>query len=124
MAGIRVLVDTDILIDYFNRGDHAWLLDHRLNRIYFSVVTERELLAKRGLRDSERQAIQTTLARFRCIRLTPAIAARYASLRAEVRGLERADALVAATALVKRLPLMTRNWKDFRRVAGLTLFTG
>lgn len=30
----------------------------------------------------------------------------------------------AATALDKRLPLMTRNWRHFRHVAGLTLYSG
>jgi predicted nucleic acid-binding protein len=39
-------------------------------------------------------------------------------------GLEREDALIAATALDKRLPLLTRNWRHFRRVPGLTLYSG
>jgi hypothetical protein len=38
--------------------------------------------------------------------------------------LEKEDALIAATALAKRLPLMTRNWRHFRVIRGLTLFAG
>ena len=62
------------------------------------------------------------LRRFRLVRLGPAIAARYSVIRREYPSLEKEDALIAATALVKRLPLMTRNWKHFRRVAGLNLY--
>jgi predicted nucleic acid-binding protein len=32
------------------------------------------------------------------------------------------DALIAATALQKKLPLLTRNWKHYRRIKGLVLF--
>jgi len=45
VAAVRVLVDTDVLIDYFNAGEYAALLDDRRNRIYYSVVTRKELLA-------------------------------------------------------------------------------
>ena len=124
MAAVRVLVDTDILIDYFNAGRHGWLLDDRRNRVYYSIISQKELLAKQGLKAAEQHAIKNTLRRFRLIRLDPAIAARYWVLRRRYPNLEKADALIAATALVKRLPLMTRNWKHFRHIAGLTLYAG
>lgn len=104
MAAVRLLVDTDILIDYFNAGHHSRLLDDPRNRIYYSI--------KEALR------------RFRLIPLGPAIAGRYSTLRRQHPNLEREDALIAATAMVKRFPLMTRNWKHFRRIAGLTLYAG
>lgn len=124
MAAVRILVDTDILIDYFNAGRHSRLLDDRRNRIYYSIVTQKELLAKEGLKGSERKAIQGALRRFRRVPLNPAIAARYATLRRDYPHLEKEDALIAATALVKRLQLFTRNWKHFSRVTGVTLYAG
>lgn len=123
MAAVRLLVDTDILIDYFNIGRFSWLDDPQ-NRIYYSVVTRSELLAKEGLKASEREAIDEALRRFRSVPLGPAIAARYSALRSQYPSLEKEDALIAATALVKGLPLMTRNWKHFRRITGLSLYTG
>ena len=124
MAAVRVLVDTDILIDYFNTGRHSRLLDDRRNRIYYSVVTRKELMAKEGLRGSERQAIEEALRRFRVIPLGPPIAGHYSVLRRQHPHLEKEDALVAATAVVKRLPLLTRNWKHFRGIGGLELYAG
>jgi len=124
VATVRVLVDTDILIDYLNRGEHAFLLNEPRNRIYYSVVTRKELLAKEGLRDAERRAIQDTLRRFRLVPLTRAIAARYSRIRTVAPRLEREDALIAATAMEKRLALLTRNWRHFRQVQGLTLYAG
>ena len=124
MAAVRILVDTDVFIDYFNAGQYAGILDDRQNTIYYSVVTRKELLGKRGLKDSERRAIVDALRRFRLVPLTPTIAARYAAVHRSTPGLEREDALIAATALVKRLPLMTRNWRHFRRVPGLSLYSG
>ena len=123
MAAVRILVDTDVFIDYFNAGQYADILDDRQTTIYYSVVTRKELLGKPGLKDSERQAIVDALRRFRLVPLTPAIAARYAAVHRSTPGLEREDALIAATALDKRLPLMTRNWRHFRRVPGLSLYS-
>ena len=124
MAAVQVLVDTDILIDYFNAGDHSQLLDGAGNRIYYSIVTRKELLAKRGLSAAERRGIQVALARFRLVPLSRAVTERYSALRRQYPSLEKEDALVAATALVKRLPLMTRNWRHFRQIAGLMLYGG
>ena len=124
MAAVRVLVDTDVLIDYFNTGEYSDLLDDPRNRIYYSVVTRKELLAKRGLKDAERQAIQEALRRFRLVPVTPAIAARYASVRRQSSELQREDALIAATALEKHLPLLTRNWRHFRHIDGLRFYGG
>jgi len=124
VAAVRVLVDTDILIDYFNTGAHGGLLGDPRSRIYYSVVTRKELLAKKGLSSAERGAIAEALRRFRLVPLGPAIAGRYWYLRRRYPDLEKEDALIAATALVKNLPLLTGNWKHFRHVAGLALYAG
>lgn len=124
MAAVRVLVDTDILIDYFNAGHHGGVLDNPENRVYYSVVTRKELLAKQGLRDAERRAIAGALRCFRLIPLGRTIAERYTMLRRSHPRLDKKDALIAATALVRRLPLMTRNWRHFREIDGLVLYAG
>jgi predicted nucleic acid-binding protein len=122
MAKVSVLVDTDIFIDYFNESRFHALFDSTRFTVYYSIVTKKELLTKPGLRDSERGSILVELTRCRLIPLSDSIATRYSDLRRRHPSLDKGDALIAATALVKCLPLMTRNKRHFQMVAGLTLF--
>ncbi|ALA56937.1 PIN domain-containing protein [Nitrospira moscoviensis] len=123
MAKVSLLVDTDIFIDYFNTGRFDSLFNSDRFTVYYSVVTKKELLSKPGLRDTERAAIMAELKRCRLIPLSKAITACYSDLRRHHPSLEKADALIAATALARRLPLLTRNTRHFRTVGGLVLFT-
>lgn len=122
MAKISVLVDTDIFIDYFNSGRFHALFDPTHFTVYYSIITKKELLTKPGLRDSEREAILVELSLCRLIPLSDSIATRYSDLRRRFPALTRGDTLIAATALVKQLPLVTRNKRHFRVVEELVLF--
>jgi predicted nucleic acid-binding protein len=122
MAKISLLLDTDIFIDYFNTGRFHALFDSSRFTIYYSAITKKELLTKPGLRDNERTSILAELAQCRLIALSDSITTRYSVLRRRHPSLEKGDALIAATALVKHLPLMTRNKRHFQVIPGLTLF--
>ena len=118
-----LLIDTDIWIDYFNTGQFSRYFE-KPYQVYYSVITRKELLAKRGLKDSERRAITRELARHREVRVDRRIAESYGVLRRSYPVLEKEDALIAATAIVKRFPLFTQNWKHYRGIHRLRLFTG
>ncbi len=122
MAKISLLLDTDIFIDYFNTGRFHALFDSNRFTVYYSTITKKELLTKPGLRDNERATILAELAQCRLIALSDSITTRYSDLRRRHPSLEKGAALIAATALVKHLPLMTRNKRHFRIVPGLILF--
>ncbi len=122
MAKIRLLVDTDIFIDFLNSGYFEDILEGKDFDIYYSAVTKKELLAKQGLKDSEKQAILYELKKHRIIKITPDIAKRYSALLYEYPEMSKEDALIAATALDRKLPLITRNWKHYRKIKGLVLF--
>lgn len=122
MAKIRLLVDTDIFIDFFNSGYFEDILEGKDFDIYYSAVTKKELLAKQGLKDSEKQAILYVLKKYRIIPITQNIAERFSSLLYEYPEISKEDALIAATALDRKLPLITRNWKHYRKIKGLVLF--
>lgn len=121
MGENQLLVDTDILIAYFNRRTYRSYLENPQNRIYYSAVTKKELLSKQGLKDSERQAILAVLRRFRLIRIDQRISVEYSRLKTDYPSLGRGDALIAASALVWKLPLLTQNLRHFRLVKGLIL---
>ena len=120
---IALLIDTDIWIHYFNTGRFSSFFEKPYT-VYYSVVTRKELLSKGGLKESERAAILFELKRHREIRMTPPIAGIYSSLRQSYPRLEKEDALIAATAIHKKLPLFTENWKHFRGIQQLRLFGG
>ena len=122
MAKLPLLIDSDIWIDYFNAGRFTQYFQAPYV-VYYSVVTQKELLAKRGMRDSERQEIILELNRYRLIPLDNRITKVYWSLRSSLRHLDKNDALIAATAISKRIPLFTKNWKHFAAIQGLRLFS-
>jgi predicted nucleic acid-binding protein len=124
VAATALLIDTDILIDYLKSVRPACvLLDSAQFDFYYSSWTRKELLAKAGLRESERQEIEVLLGKLRIISVDPGIAEKYWLLlkKYESQGLRQADAIIAATAWQKSLPLMTRNRKHFRLISEIEL---
>jgi len=91
--------------------------------VYCASITRKELLNMPGLKDSERQRILELLRYVRVISLDQNIAAVVHELQAKYahRSLLTEDALVAATALAKHLPLLTRNRKHFEFIEEITL---
>ncbi len=124
MEKINLLVDTDVFIDYFNTGRFSNILENRRFVIYYSRVTEKELLSKKGLRTSEKEAILYSMKNYRQIGIEKTIALKYSELRELYPSLDKEDVLIASTAIVKKLPLITRNYKHYAKIKGLVLFTG
>ena len=124
MEKISLLIDTDIFIDYFNTGRFSTILENDSFVVYYSIVTEKELLSKRGLKASEKEAILYALKNYRRIKIDNVIALKYSELKQLYPSLDREDILIAATAITKNLPLVTSNYKHYRRIKELILFTG
>jgi predicted nucleic acid-binding protein len=109
------LVDTGVFIHWF-RGDHnaqRFFRDPE-RTIYYAKVTRKELL-REPIRASEATRIRAFLDRFRLVSPDDQIAARFSQLLqkyAYVRA-HPPDALIAATAWDKNLPLLTTNARHF-----------
>ena len=121
MGENQLLVDTDVLIAYLNHRAYRSYLESAKYRVYYSAITKKELLAKRGLKTSERQAILTLLKRFRLIRIDRRVTDEYSRLRSRYPSLAKGDALIGASALARKLPLLTQNLRHFRVIQGLVL---
>jgi predicted nucleic acid-binding protein len=109
------LVDTGVFIHWF-RGDHyaqRFFRDPE-RTIYYAKVTRKELL-REPIRASEVTRIRAFLDRFRLINPDEQIAARFSQLLQKYAYLQvhPADALIAATAWGKNLPLLTTNTRHF-----------
>ena len=118
------VADTDIFIDYLNGIERMrMVLDSPRNRVYYSAVTRKELLAKPGLSSTERHRIRMLLLKHRLIPVDQRIAEKFSGLLNKYarHGLGNADALIAATAWSRKLRLLTRNTKHYRFISEITL---
>jgi predicted nucleic acid-binding protein len=124
MAAIKLLIDTDVIIDALKGFKPAKEL-FRNNEVdlYCSALTRKELLAKVGLSNSERKRVMSLLGQIKVLKIDKAIIKKFDLLLSKYG--ERPDALadyvIAATAWAKKLPLLTRNKKHFEPIEEIKL---
>jgi predicted nucleic acid-binding protein len=124
MAKIKLLIDTDIFIDALKEIKPAReLFKSKDILLYCSILTRKELLSKRGLRDSERQKIMDMLIKIRVLRIDETINRKYFKLIRKYGEKQEMliDYIIAATAWAKDLPLLTRNRKHFEHIKEIKL---
>ena len=131
MATEKIICDTDVLIDYFDKNNSrnastATLLerDIGLDNVIISSITKMELLFG-ATNKSDLHIINKKLSRFSIILINERINLTAINLVQNYKlshGLALADALIAATALETKLKLFSYNRKDFKFIADLTLY--
>lgn len=120
----RLLLDTDVLIDYLReRAEAVTYLESLAGELAVSVITVAELYA--GVREGdERLRLDTFVSAFDLVPVTAEIARRGGLYRREyVRSHNTglADALIAATAEEIGARLVSLNRKHFPMVADLVV---
>jgi predicted nucleic acid-binding protein len=120
-----MLVDTDVLIWHLRGYQQATRRLDQMDRLTLSAVTYLEVL--QGMRNkAELAEIQKMLERRKAIvlPLTEAVTLRATALMESLtlsHGLQMGDALIAATAMDHRLPLLTGNVKHFAAIEHLLI---
>lgn len=121
-----ILVDSDVLIDA-GRGVHDAVAC--INEVEqrddpaVSVVSQMELIVG-CRRKADLRVVERFLRRFHVIHLNERMSRTAIDLLHRYRlshGLLLADALIAATALTEGIPLVSKNQRDYRFIAGLDL---
>jgi predicted nucleic acid-binding protein len=120
-----LLLDTNILIYHLKRALSAEFTEQLALTIvaqqaYISVITRIEMLAWKGHTDLSLQQTTHLLAQLPELGINEAVVAQTIRVR-KAHGLKLPDALIAATALVHGLQLVTANTADFKRVDSLVL---
>jgi predicted nucleic acid-binding protein len=115
------LFDSNILIYHFNgklnqRGTD--LLSEGLTGVgAYSIISKIELLGFNQSESDDRQA-RLLLSSLRELELTSTIAEQTIQIR-KTRKIKLPDAVIAATAIVNNLTIITRNTSDFDQIVGL-----
>jgi predicted nucleic acid-binding protein len=130
MAGLAspaasLLLDTNVLIYHLQRAISAEITEQLAltivaHQAHISVITRIEMLAWKGHTDLSLQQTTELLAQLPELGLNEAVIAQTVHVR-KVHSLKLPDALIAATALVHGLQLVTANTADFKRVDGLVM---
>ena len=120
----RLLIDTDVLIDYLrDNADAVSYLENLHDLPLISVITVAELHA--GVREgSERTALTDFIEAFEIAPLTKQIASAGGLYRRDFgasHGVGLNDALIAATAHFNNAELVTLNRKHFPMLASVTV---
>jgi Predicted nucleic acid-binding protein, contains PIN domain len=121
MRGL-ILLDTDILIDFFRGyGEAVTFVNKYSSRIILSSIVVAELYA--GVkRDEEQSILENFLSLFRVIPVTTEIAKAgglYKRTYGKSHGIGLADAIVAATAEAENAHLTTLNIKHYPMIKDL-----
>jgi len=110
MGNIKVLFDTNVLIDYLSGVEAARTEIDRYSNRGISVITWMEVMA--GVMPAYEIKTRGFLDTFQNIPITAAIAEGAVRVR-KLRRLKLPDAIILATATSHNRLLITRNTKDF-----------
>jgi hypothetical protein len=125
VGGERILLDSDILIDYL-RGEKeskeliVYLLEN--SKCYLTAINIAEIYSDKDLSDPQKEfIIDNFLKNFNFILLYKEISKTAGSLGRK-DNLPLADAFIGAASLIYDIILITRNIKDFQKIIGLKIF--
>jgi len=124
MNGTDYLIDSNYII-YFSKSDKQIAtffeeVQRRGNKLYISIITYLEVWGYWNLSDEEKEFLNTIRPAFITIPLSLKIADKAIFLRQNMK-IKLADAVIAATALVHGLSLVTNNIDDFKNIQNLNL---
>ena len=120
--GVNFLIDTNTLIYYFKNEipeakakelDSAFLIECNI-----SIMTKIELLSFHGSSKEDEAQTVSFITDCTLFHLTDEIVAKTIALRKQYR-LKIPDAIIAATAMVNNMTLVSRNDKDFQQIKHL-----
>lgn len=115
-----MLLDSNIII-YATQPEHDNLRRFIADHVPFvSAISYVEVLGYHKLADQDRQDLEEFFSLVPILQITSPILDEAVRLR-QYKKMSLGDALIAATALMHQLTLVTRNTKDFTWINGLSI---
>ena len=115
-----MLLDTNILIYMAQPGGESLQAQMASASPAASLIARVEALGFQSITAGERERMDKVFAWVEVLPVDDAVADAAILLR-QARRMKLGDALIAATALLYDLPLVTRNVDDFKHIAGLQI---
>ena len=115
-----MILDSNILI-YFVEPQYENLrlyLESQDNTLYISLITKLEVLGFHNLKPSHKIELEQLLAVTSVLSISDQVIAEAIRLRQQ-RKRSLGDSIIAATALLHKLPVLTNNTADFSDIDGL-----
>jgi predicted nucleic acid-binding protein len=119
MIGSKILLDTNALIYFFEGRGKITELVVNTPEIYFSAISEIELLSADRLNESEIDSIKAFLSLCQRVELTSAIIAQTINIRRQYH-FKIPDAIIVASAIYLEIPLVSAD-AHFTKIDKLTL---
>ena len=121
-----VLVDTNVIIEAFKGAQETIELLERtgLKNLVASTITQMELYIG-ALNKNELNLIRNRLRNIKILDINKKISQKSAELvynYSKSHNLDIPDSIIAATALIHNIPLLTYNLRDFRFIPDLNLY--
>jgi len=120
--GIKYLLDSNTVIDYIGRQHpdkgRQWLNNIIDDEINVSIITEIEVLSYNPDKGDNYQVLVDFFDVANIFELTGNVVSKTIQIRQKQR-IKLPDTIIAATALVNNLTVISRNTKDFRNIEGL-----
>ncbi|GAB3893533.1 type II toxin-antitoxin system VapC family toxin [Spirosoma agri] len=115
-----MIIDSNILI-YAVNPDYDRLLDFLAGRqLYVSLITKLEVLGYHRLKPVDKEELEQLILATSILPITNAVIAGAIRLRQQ-RKRSLGDSIIAATASLYKLPILTNNTADFDDIAGLEI---
>ncbi|NBC82660.1 MAG: PIN domain-containing protein [Bacteroidetes bacterium] len=122
MGRKEYLIDTNVAIEYIGEAlpeKALSMIDDIIDgQFCISVINKIELLGFAGITDDEEIKFQELINAADVIELDEDIVNSTIEIRKQYKT-KLPDAIIAATALVNELTIITRNTKDFEKIEGL-----
>jgi predicted nucleic acid-binding protein len=122
MGRQEYLIDTNVAIDYIGEvlpRKALAMLDGIIDRqFYLSVINKIELLGFAGITENEEIKFQELINAADVLDLDEDIVISTIEIRKQYKT-KLPDAIIAATALVNKFTIISRNIKDFDKIEGL-----
>lgn len=123
----RILIDTSVIIDFLRQRDKSktllFNLAHSNYDLCASIITYAESYAGKSVweKPDARKALETLFSNIKILPMGEELSRKAGEISANY-DTDIIDAIIAATAMVHRISLVTLNIKDFKEIDGITLW--